>query len=153
MKSDRFQRGWQIVRRTFAGSAFVFSRVKFVITTVPRENDLNKLFEVINNRGVQLQHHEILKARMLDALEEVERGSFAVLWDACADMENFVERNLSGNFKGFASEIADCYEKGQLTNASAVREMLAKAHPGSKSPPYTNVIGDSANTGRRKSRR
>lgn len=105
---------------------FVFSRVKFVITTVPRETDLNKLFEVINNRGVQLQHHEILKARMLDALEEVERGSYAVLWDACADMENFVERNLSGNFKGFASEIADCYEKGQLTSASAVREMLAK---------------------------
>lgn len=105
---------------------FVFGRVKFVITTVPRETDLNKLFEVINNRGVQLQHHEILKARMLDALNEVERGPYAVLWDACADMENFVERNLSGNFKGFASEVADCYENGQLTDASAVREMLTK---------------------------
>lgn len=105
---------------------FVFGRVKFVITTVPRETDLNKLFEVINNRGVQLQHHEILKARMLDALNEVERGPYAVLWDACADMDNFVERNLSGNFKGFASEVADCYEKGQLTDASAVRAILAK---------------------------
>jgi hypothetical protein len=49
---------------------FVFTKVKFVITTVPRETDLNKLFEIINNRGVQLQHHEILKARMLDALSE-----------------------------------------------------------------------------------
>ena len=105
---------------------FVFGRVKFVITTVPRETDLNKLFEVINNRGVQLQHHEILKARMLDALNEVERGPYAVLWDACADMENFVERNLSSNFKGFASEVADCYERGQLTDASAVRELLTK---------------------------
>ena len=105
---------------------FVFGRVKLVITTVPRETDLNKLFEVINNRGVQLQHHEILKARMLDALNEVERGPYAVLWDACADMENFVERNLSGNFKGFASEVADCYESGQLTVASAVRTMLAR---------------------------
>ncbi|MFC7411814.1 DUF262 domain-containing protein [Hydrogenophaga atypica] len=105
---------------------FVFGRVKFVITTVPPETDLNKLFEVINNRGVQLQHHEILKARMLDALNEDERGSYAVLWDACADMENFVERNLSGNFKGFASEVADCYDSGQLTVASAVRAILAK---------------------------
>lgn len=105
---------------------FVFNKVKFVITTVPRETDLNKLFEVINNRGVQLQHHEILKARMLDALTESERGSYAVLWDACADMENFVERSLSGNFKGFASEVTDCYERGQLSDASAVREMLAK---------------------------
>ena len=105
---------------------FVFGRVKFVITTVPRETDLNKLFEVINNRGVQLQHHEILKARMLDALNEVERGPYAVLWDACSDMENFVERNLSSNFKGFASEVADCYERGQLTDASAVRALLAR---------------------------
>ncbi len=103
---------------------FVFGKVKFVITTVPRETDLNKLFEVINNRGVQLQHHEILKARMLDALNEAERGPYALLWEACADMENFVERNLSGNFKGFASDVADCYERGELPNAKAVRELL-----------------------------
>lgn len=75
---------------------FVFERVKFVITTVPRETDLNKLFEVINNRGVQLQHHEILKARMLEKLDDAERGAYAVLWEACADMENYVERALSG---------------------------------------------------------
>ncbi len=105
---------------------FLFVKVKFVITTVPRETDLNKLFEVINNRGVQLQHHEILKARMLDALTEAERGPYAVLWEACAEMKNFVERNLGSNFKGFASEVADCYERGDLPNALAVRELLAK---------------------------
>lgn len=105
---------------------FVFEKVKFVITTVPRETDLNKLFEVINNRGVQLQHHEILKARMLDALTEAERGTYAVLWDACADMENFVEQNLSSNFKGFASEVTDCYERGKLADAPVVRAMLAQ---------------------------
>jgi hypothetical protein len=105
---------------------FVFGQVKFVITTVPRETDLNKLFEVINNRGVQLQHHEILKARMLDALTESERGPYAVLWEACADMENFVERNLSGGFVGFASEVADCYERDELAQAEVVRSMLAK---------------------------
>ena len=105
---------------------FVFRKVKFVITIVPHETDLNKLFEVINNRGVQLQHHEILKARMLDALTGVERSPYAVQWEACADMENFVERNLSGNFKGFASEVADCYERGELPKAQAVRELLGE---------------------------
>ena len=105
---------------------FVFSKVKFIITTVPRETDLNKLFEVINNRGVQLQHHEILKARMLDALTETERGPYAVIWEACADMENFVERSLGGNFEGFPSEVADCHERGELKSAVAVRERLAK---------------------------
>lgn len=103
---------------------FVFAKVKFVITTVPRETDLNKLFEVINNRGVQLQHHEILKARMLNALTEDKRGPYAVLWDACANMENFVERNLSANYKGFASEVTACYEQGKLADTSSVYKML-----------------------------
>lgn len=105
---------------------FIFDQVKFVITIVPRETDLNKLFEVINNRGVQLQHHEILKAQMLDALTEDERAPYAGLWEACADMENFVERNLSSNFKGFASVVTGLYERGDLANAEAVRELLAK---------------------------
>jgi hypothetical protein len=103
---------------------FLFCKVKFVITIVPRETDLNKLFEVINNRGVQLQHHEILKARMLDALTEEERVPYALLWDACADMENFIERNLSGGSELSASNVAECYERDELPDAQAVRNLL-----------------------------
>ena len=110
---------------------FVFGKVKFVITTVPRETDLNKLFEVINNRGVQLQHHEILKARMLDALTEVERGAFAIMWETCADMENFIERSLSGILgKSSASEVAGFYERGELANAPIVRTKLQERMQG-----------------------
>ncbi|MDB4354154.1 DUF262 domain-containing HNH endonuclease family protein [Akkermansiaceae bacterium] len=76
---------------------FVFEKVKLVLTTVPAKTDLNKLFEVINNRGVQLQHHEILKARMLDALNDGERQAYAIIWDSCADMREFVERGLVAN--------------------------------------------------------
>jgi hypothetical protein len=103
---------------------FVLTKVKFVVTTVPRETDLNKLFEVINNRGVQLQHHEILKARMLDALLEAERGPYAVFWEACADMENFIERNISGLSDLPAHEITGLYERGELTNPETMRVLL-----------------------------
>ena len=109
---------------------FVFGKVKFVITTVPRETDLNKLFEVINNRGVQLQHHEILKAKMLNALTEAERGPYAVMWEACADMENFVERNLSGISGLSASEITAFYEQGELPDAPTVRTKLRERMQG-----------------------
>ena len=105
---------------------FVFGKVKFVITTVPRETDLNKLFEVINNRGVQLQHHEILKARMLDPLTEAERGPYAVLWEACADMDNFIERNLTGLSGLSASELTGFYERGELTKPEFVYGVLNK---------------------------
>lgn len=105
---------------------FVFENVKFVITTVPRETDLNKLFEVINNRGVQLQHHEILKARMLDALSEEDRGAYAILWEACADMDSFIERNLSGISGLQAHVVTGLYEQGDLKKALYVRDKLNK---------------------------
>ncbi|MFY9137014.1 DUF262 domain-containing protein [Zwartia sp.] len=109
---------------------FVFGKVKFVITTVPRETDLNKLFEVINNRGVQLQHHEILKARMLDALTEAERGPYAVLWEACADMDSFIERNLAGLSGLSASEVTEFYERGEFSNSEFIRLALSKKMQG-----------------------
>lgn len=75
---------------------FVFEKVQLVLTRVPSHTDLNKLFEVINNRGVQLQHHEILKARMLSFLagDAGDRDRYATLWDACSHMGNYVEKNL-----------------------------------------------------------
>ena len=104
---------------------FIYNKVLLVITTVPRETDLNKLFEVINNRGIQLQHHEILKARMLDALTEAERGEYAVLWEACADMENFIERNLCALSSLSPSDVAAHYKRNKLADAQSVMDMLS----------------------------
>lgn len=108
---------------------YVFHRVRFVVTVVPRETDLNKLFEVINNRGVQLQHHEILKARMLEALEEQDRREFAVLWDACADMNSYVERSFSGITGVPAHEVHPLWSHGQLADPQAVRGLLRTHRP------------------------
>lgn len=109
---------------------FVFDKVKFVITRVPRETDLNKLFEVINNRGVQLQHHEILKARMLDALSETERGPYAVLWDACADMDSFIELNLAGLSGLPASEVTGFHDREELGDPDFVYQALKRRMQG-----------------------
>lgn len=74
---------------------YIFENVQMLVTCVPDKTDLNKLFEVINNRGVQLQHHEILKARLLGSIKDVfDRERYSVLWDACAGMGNYVEKNL-----------------------------------------------------------
>lgn len=76
-------------------SAFVRDRVQLVLTRVPAQTDLNRLFEVINNRGVQLQHHEILKARLLACLGDGhQRDIYGQLWDACSHMNDYVEKNL-----------------------------------------------------------
>lgn len=103
---------------------FVFRKVKFVITTVPRETDLNKLFEVINNRGVQLQHHEILKARMLDVLGEDERAGYALMWDACADMDRFIEQTVAGLSGMQANEVTALYERKILDKPDSLLPVL-----------------------------
>lgn len=76
-------------------SDFIYTRVHLVLTRVPAHTDLNKLFEVINNRGVQLQQHEILKAKMLRELPLLERPHYARLWEACAEMGDYVEKTLN----------------------------------------------------------
>ena len=76
-------------------SQFIYEKVNLVLTTVPKHTDLNKLFAVINNRGVQLQHHEILKAKLLGRLHDpAERERYSVLWDAVSEMGDYVERTL-----------------------------------------------------------
>jgi uncharacterized protein with ParB-like and HNH nuclease domain len=113
-------------------SEFILNKVQLILTTVPDHTDLNKLFEVINNRGVQLQHHEILKAKLLENINPQEREAYALLWDACANMNGYVEHHLKATTK---LDTVSLYEKKidfqngnreQLANAKAVLDELKK---------------------------
>ncbi|GAA4026378.1 DUF262 domain-containing protein [Flavobacterium cheonhonense] len=73
---------------------FIYEKVQLIFTEVPKATDLNKLFEIINNRGIQLQHHEILKAQLLNKLHPDDRLKYSYLWDACSHMESYVEKNI-----------------------------------------------------------
>lgn len=107
-------------------AGFVYRNVSLVLTQVPEGMDLNKLFEVINNRGIQLQHHEILKARLLRDIPAESRSRYAALWNACADMSGFVERNFCLETQLEAHRLGDLYNKGQLLNAGAVHGLLSR---------------------------
>lgn len=68
---------------------------------VPEDTDLNHYFEIMNNRGEQLEKHEIVKALLLGEIinddkeaKRLEQEKFAKIWDACADMNNYVFLNL-----------------------------------------------------------
>ena len=93
-------------------STFIFEKVHLIVTEIPINTDLNKLFEVTNNRGIQLQHHEILKAKILKHLtNKQERIRYGKIWDACSKMENYIERNLIAETGIRNSEISKCYDK------------------------------------------
>jgi uncharacterized protein with ParB-like and HNH nuclease domain len=62
---------------------------------VPEDTDLNHYFEIMNNRGEQLEKHEIVKALLLGNIRDPkEQKKFAAIWDACADMNNYVYFNF-----------------------------------------------------------
>lgn len=71
--------------------SFLLKNVIILRIEVPKDTDLNHYFEIMNNRGEQLEHHEVLKARLMSFLdnkdkENNERKLFALIWDACSDM-------------------------------------------------------------------
>lgn len=73
---------------------YVYSNVAFIKTEMPQNIDENRLFEVLNNRGVQLQHHEILKAKFIEQISDEDKTQYAQLWDACSIMNEYVEKNI-----------------------------------------------------------
>jgi uncharacterized protein with ParB-like and HNH nuclease domain len=104
---------------------FINENVKLVLTTVPPDTDLNKLFEVINNRGAQLQHHEILKARLLQLIEVNDRERYSQIWEACSVMNDYVERSLKNACK---VDVLSLYEKEEsLAKADCVLRSLEKS--------------------------
>lgn len=76
---------------------YLTNNVKIVRVSVPEETDLNHYFEIMNNRGEQLEKHEILKAKMLEIIHEDKSLSytFNLIWEACADMERYVQYGFS----------------------------------------------------------
>ena len=80
-------------RKAFAD--FLRARVTVVRASLPPKTDLNRYFEIMNTRGEQLQPVDIVKARLMSHLPDSERSVFAWIWDACADMDTYVQMSLT----------------------------------------------------------
>jgi len=61
------------------------------ITEIPKEMDVIKYFEVMNNRGKQLEKHQILKAKFLQQLRNDNSKDWAKIWDYCSYMDTPIE--------------------------------------------------------------
>jgi hypothetical protein len=74
-------------------SKYIFEHTRIIGVCLNYDNkELNRYFEVMNNRGVQLEKHEILKARLLSGIPDRKKQSqYAVIWDACSQMNLYIE--------------------------------------------------------------
>jgi len=85
----------QIFAKNFYENVYLF-RVE-----VPEDTDLNHYFEIMNNRGEQLEKHEIVKSLLMGNIaneneeeKRKEQDKFAEIRDVCADMSDYVYFNF-----------------------------------------------------------
>ncbi|WML33417.1 DUF262 domain-containing protein [Clostridium sp. OS1-26] len=59
---------------------------------VPKDIDLNHYFEIMNSRGEQLEKHEIIKARLIEKLNNANKAKFNRLWEFCSEMNVYIQQ-------------------------------------------------------------
>lgn len=75
---------------------YLFEKVTILRVLVPEDTDLNHYFEIMNSRGEQLEKHEILKAKMLEVLDDDNlKYAFNLIWEATSNMEKYVQYGFS----------------------------------------------------------
>lgn len=100
---------------------FFVGKVILVKVEMSKDTDVAAYFEIMNNRGEQLQKHEKLKAEIMEKIEnEQKRKDFAKVWDACSQMDvriqklfvtNDRKRYFQENYDGFNCLIDGNYDQ------------------------------------------
>ena len=68
------------------------NNVILVRVEIPQDTDVASYFEIMNNRGEQLQKHEILKSFLLSKLERKSPDEFSKIWTACSQMDTPIQK-------------------------------------------------------------
>ncbi|MDV7640492.1 DUF262 domain-containing HNH endonuclease family protein [Acinetobacter baumannii] len=134
---------------------YLFENVVITQVLVPKDTDLNHYFEVMNNRGEQLEKHEILKAQLMSVLNQIKDEAdktssmtlFTSIWNATANMEryvqygfsttqrdvifgkdwgDFVPENASSLLKIFSRNVEPQEQTNSKSNFQSISEMLKK---------------------------
>jgi uncharacterized protein with ParB-like and HNH nuclease domain len=115
--------GKPISFQQFAG--FLFENVQIMRVKVPKDTDLNHYFEIMNNRGEQLEKHEVLKSRMMEVLKDdrESQNCLHAVWEACANMEKYLQMGFPLAQRNAIFGAKD-WGRFDVNNFEALREMI-----------------------------
>jgi len=74
---------------------YFLNKVHIIHYQVPKDIDLNHYFEIMNSRGEQLEKHEIIKARLIEKLNDEDKAKFNHLWESCSEMSVYIQQKFS----------------------------------------------------------
>ena len=121
VKIEKAEAGTEGFIETFR--VFVLNNVCLVREIMPEDTDVAAYFEIMNNRGEQLQEHEIVKGILLGKLKDNPKLSkvCASIWDACSQMDERVQKSFDTNIR--KALFGDNYD-GFTLNDSNFKEYL-----------------------------
>jgi len=130
--------------------SYLFNKVEIVRVSVPKDTDLNHYFEVMNNRGEQLEKHEVVKARLMSILNNIEdlqeRTQHILLlskvWDATANMERYAQYGFSPDER---HNLFGKDDWGHFTPASYIELVACLKNVATKNNGQTNSVSLSFN--------
>lgn len=75
---------------------YVKEHVCLVRDIMPQDTDVASYFEIMNNRGQQLQEHEIIKGLLLEKLKDTPAlcQLCSIIWDACSQMNERIQKSF-----------------------------------------------------------
>ena len=78
-------------------SEYLSQKVVLIRTPLPLDTDVAAYFEIMNNRGEQLNPHEVIKALLLsnENLNAQQREIISTVWNACSEMDTPIQSSLS----------------------------------------------------------
>ena len=127
---------------------FLLENVKIMRVQIPQDTDRHHYFEIMNNRGEQLEKHEILKSRMIAALhDEKSQSCFGIVWDACANMGNYVQIGFSEEQRNavFGENWESFYVKDFEELQEKINPRISNDSNKRKYPTLSEIIDDNKN--------
>ena len=126
--------GYSVIKKYFKAKKESFVRefenklsaITLIRTQVPKDIDLNHYFEIMNTRGEQLELHEIVKAKIIGAIDDrKDKMIAATIWDACAQMDKYVQMCFSIDMRNkFFDE--KTWDKFNCTDFDSFRNFLTE---------------------------
>ncbi len=82
---------------------YIKHHVCVVREIMPSDTDVAAYFEIMNNRGEQLQEHEIIKGLLLGKLHEEGHDCYSQvcskIWDACSQVETRIQKSFAPSIR------------------------------------------------------
>lgn len=119
---------------------YIYKNVNFVFNIAPKNTDLNALFTALGTSGIQLQQSDILKSWLLAKVSVNSRRKYSKIWEACEDMTNYFEKNVSEIFKIDRTSIESEKFKVYDENIFSIKDNFTNSENSHQSKTISEII-------------